>query len=187
MGLNYQLLFQIIIVFTIIQRISELFLAKRNEKVILNNGGKIIKETNYLFMVILHTSWLLCLFYYAFFTIVKVNHLIFYTFFILFLIGQALRITAIRTLGSRWSTRIVILPDAPAINNGIFKLFRHPNYLGVVIELFSLPLMILQFEVAIIFSLSNFVILFYRIKLEEYNLKKYNNYSKTFNLKENNV
>ncbi len=96
--------------------------------------------------------------------------------------GQALRITAIGTLGKRWSTRVVILPEAPAVRSGIFKWFRHPNYLGVTLELLSLPLMASLFEVSTIFSFLNFVILFFRIRLEERNLKKYNKYSTIFNI-----
>ncbi|PIK14861.1 isoprenylcysteine carboxylmethyltransferase family protein [Halobacteriovorax sp. JY17] len=182
MEINYLLIFRIIIVFTILQRIAELFLSRSNEKFILSKGGMIIKERNYIFMVLLHTIWLICLAYFSFYKNIQFSSYIFWPSLIVFLMGQALRITAIGTLGKRWSTRVVILPEAPAVRSGIFKWFRHPNYLGVTLELLSLPLMASLFEVSTIFSFLNFVILFFRIRLEERNLKKYNKYSTIFNI-----
>jgi len=61
------LIFKSIVIFTAVQRIVELFISKKNEKYIVNNGGIIIPETNYIFMVLLHTSWILLLLYYALF------------------------------------------------------------------------------------------------------------------------
>ncbi len=182
MEINYLLIFRIIIFFTILQRVAELFISKKNEKFILSKGGMIIKEGNYIFMVLLHTFWLLTLAYSALYLDLNFSPYFFWTSLIVFIVGQILRITAIKTLGNRWSTRVVILPEAPAINSGIFKWFRHPNYLGVILELVSLPMMASLFNLSIIFSLLNFIILFFRIRLEEENLKKYNEYTKAFNL-----
>jgi methyltransferase len=187
MDLSLQHLFLGIVAFTIFQRIYELFLAKRNEKHLLSLGGKIIKEKNYLFMVLLHTSWLVCLLYFATMVKLDISSLPFYLGLSLFVLGQALRVIAIRTLGKRWSTKIVILPESDAVKKGIFKIFRHPNYVGVVLEIFALPLMAGLIKVAIIFSLLNFVILYFRIKLEEKMLGQYNNYFEIFSLEKNNA
>lgn len=178
-----ELTFKIIVLFTCAQRLAELYLAKRNEKHILDLGGVIIKEKNYLFMVLLHSLWLLSIFYYSFFTEITISLPLFFGGLIFFVVGQTLRISAIATLGKRWSTRIVILPEAPAVKKGIYNYFRHPNYLGVVIEIAALPLMASLFNVALVFSLANFVILYFRIKLEEHHLIKNNDYRKIFELK----
>lgn len=171
-----ELVFKIIVVFTVIQRISELFLAKSNEKFIIAAGGKVLPEKNYLFMVLLHTSWLIIILYYSFFDSLKFTPTPFTLFLILFLLGQTFRIVAIKTLGRRWSTRVMILPEAPAINSGLFNYLRHPNYVGVVIEIAALPLMAGLWQIAFIFSLFNGVILFYRIRFEEEMLIKYCDY-----------
>ena len=171
-----ELAFKVIVIFTVIQRLSELVLSKSNEKHICAQGGQVLPETNYIFMVMLHTSWLLVIIYYAFFNNLNFSTLFFPLFLVLFFIGQTFRIVAIKTLGRRWSTRVMILPEAPAINHGLFKTFRHPNYIGVVIEIAALPLMAGLWPVAVIFSILNGVILFFRIRFEEEMLKEYCDY-----------
>lgn len=159
-------IFQIVVIFVIFQRIYELHLSKRNEKYLLSKGAKVIPEKNYFFIVCLHASWLVTLLYWSL-TRNQTNLAMFTMGLILFLIGQFLRLSAIRTLGKRWSTRIIVLPNAPLISSGLFKFIRHPNYLGVALEIFALPLMGGSLSMAIVFSLINFVILFFRIRLEE--------------------
>jgi methyltransferase len=170
-----ELVFKVIVVFTVIQRISELFLAKSNEKFIIAKGGKVLPEKNYLFMVLLHTSWLIIILYYSFFASLTFTSTPFAIFLVLFLVGQSFRIIAIKTLGRRWSTRVMILPEAPAINSGLFNYLRHPNYVGVI-EIAALPLMAGLWQLAVIFSLINGVILFFRIRFEEDMLIKYCDY-----------
>ena len=55
---------------------------------------------------------------------------------------------------------------------GIFKYFRHPNYIGVILEIFALPLMLNSLIAAFVFSLLNGILLNYRIKHEEFFLLK---------------
>ena len=99
---------------------------------------------------------------------------------IIFVLGQFLRLSAIMTLGKRWSTKIVVLPQAPLVTNGLFKIIRHPNYLGVVLEIVALPLMGGYWKLALFFSIANFTILYFRIRLEEKMLDQYNGYYKEF-------
>lgn len=56
-----------------------------------------------------------------------------------FALAQALRYWAIATLGPRWNTRILVLPGAPRIRRGPYRVFSHPNYVAVCIELFAVP------------------------------------------------
>lgn len=138
-------------------------------------------------MVILHTLWIISLIYFAYFTDLTFYGPLAIISVFAFLCGQMLRITAITTLGKRWSTRIVILPEAPAIKKGVYNYIRHPNYLGVVLEIAALPLMASLFEVMFVFSITNFVILYFRIRFEEECLMKHNNYKELFNLKRDNA
>lgn len=179
-----EIVFQGLVLFTLLQRIAELLLAKKNEKHLISLGAKIIEEKNYIFMVFLHSTWLGSLLYFSFFETISFSKEYFYLGILLFVIGQILRLTAIFTLGKRWSTRIMILPEATAIRSGIFRYIRHPNYLGVIIELFALPLIGSLFGVAIIFSILNLIILYFRIQKEEYELNIHNDYNKVFALNE---
>ena len=63
--------------------------------------------------------------------------------FSLFAAGQALRLTAIRTLGWRWSTRVMTVPgpEGAPVQRGIYRYIRHPNYLGVELEILAVPLL----------------------------------------------
>ena len=169
-----------IVVFTIIQRIAELFWSKRNEKILLSEGAKIIHEPNYIFMVLLHTSWLASIFLCAIYQPKTIQLPLFLICLAIYILGQVLRLSAIYTLGKRWSTRIVVLPKAPVIKKGLFKLIRHPNYLGVVLEIFALPLMGGYWKLALFFSLGNFLVLYFRIYLEEKMLDQYNDYFREF-------
>ena len=54
--------------------------------------------------------------------------------------SQGLRWWCITTLGKRWNTRVIILPEAPLVQGGPYRLFHHPNYVAVVAEGFALPL-----------------------------------------------
>ena len=44
------------------------------------------------------------------------------------------------TLGRRWTTRVIVLPGAPLIESGPYRLLRHPNYVIVAVELALAPL-----------------------------------------------
>ena len=58
----------------------------------------------------------------------------------LFLAGQSLRIWCIRTLGSAWNARARVDPGLRIVTSGPYRWVRHPNYLGVLLELVGLPL-----------------------------------------------
>jgi methyltransferase len=83
------------------------------------------------------------------------------------LLAQGLRWWVIITLGERWSTRVLILPGAPPVQAGPYRLLRHPNYLAVAAEVLALPLACGAWRTAIAASLANAIVLFVRIRSEE--------------------
>lgn len=54
---------------------------------------------------------------------------------LVFGLGKALKIWAISSLGVRWTFKVLVLPDAPLVTSGPYRLVRHPNYLAVLGEL----------------------------------------------------
>jgi isoprenylcysteine carboxyl methyltransferase (ICMT) family protein YpbQ len=56
-------------------------------------------------------------------------------FVALFVFLQIGRFWGLRTLGARWTTRIIMTPWAPPVTSGSFRFVRHPNYLIVALEL----------------------------------------------------
>lgn len=81
--------------------------------------------------------------------------------------AQALRWWAVASLGPRWSTRIVVLPGAPPVVAGPYRLLRHPNYLAVTVELAALPLALGAVLTAVLASAGNALLLAIRIPAEE--------------------
>jgi methyltransferase len=60
---------------------------------------------------------------------------------VLFVAAKALKYWAIRTLGDRWSFRVMILPGQPLVRGGPYRYLAHPNYVGVVGELVGTAMM----------------------------------------------
>jgi methyltransferase len=94
--------------------------------------------------------------------------------------GQALRLAAMRALGERWTVRVLVLPGQPPVTGGIFRYLRHPNYLGVAIEVAALPLVGGAWITAVVFSLANALLLFCRVVAEERALKSASDYAARF-------
>ena len=69
-------------------------------------------------------------------------------------------------LAARWTTRIIVLPGAPLVRRGPYRLIAHPNYAVVVLEIAILPLVFGLVEVAAVFTLLNAAILAVRIRAE---------------------
>jgi methyltransferase len=76
------------------------------------------------------------------------------------------RIWVLATLGSRWTTRIIVLPEAPLVRRGPYRNVSHPNYLVVIGEIAVLPLVFGLWKIALIFTLLNAAILAIRIREE---------------------
>lgn len=167
--------FNLFFAFLILERLIELCIAGRNSRFIKSIGGYEVGEKHYLIIVLLHITFLAALFIEANYR----NHLPEYWFipFIIFVIAQALRIWVISSLGKYWNTRIYIVPNASPVTNGPYRYLRHPNYIIVMLEMITIPLIFGAYITAIIFPIINVLILSYRIRVEEKALKELTNYS----------
>lgn len=176
------MIFYIILVIVILQRLTEIFIAKRNEKWMLSQGAYEVGASHYPYMVAMHISFFL-------FLIVEVvtNNSdispLFPLFFLLFIAVQALRIWCIRSLGTFWNTKILILPDAQVVRKGPYTFMRHPNYAVVCLEILLLPIMFQAYFTAFCFTLLNVTMLSVRIPIEEKALRDATNYNRIFDKK----
>ena len=59
-----------------------------------------------------------------------------------FVAGKLVKIWAIRSLGPRWTFRVLVLPNAPLVTSGPYAYVRHPNYIGVMGELIGMALFV---------------------------------------------
>ena len=149
-----------LLAFITLQRLIELPIARANTRRLIAQGGYEVGASHYPWIVALHTSWLLTLWWLA------PGRPIHLPFLLLFLAIAAGRVWVLRTLGSRWTTRIIVVPGERLVASGPYRFVRHPNYLVVVGEIAVLPLVFGLWDVAIIFSLLNAAILIVRIRTE---------------------
>jgi methyltransferase len=61
---------------------------------------------------------------------------------VLFAASKALKYWAIRSLGERWSFRVLVQPDRPLVRAGPYAFVSHPNYIAVVGELAATAMMV---------------------------------------------
>ena len=89
----------------------------------------------------------------------------------LWLAAQVLRYAAVRALGERWTVGIWVVPGAPLVRRGPYRVLPHPNYLAVVVELMAAPMMFGAWRTAIVIGTINLVALSIRIRAEEQALR----------------
>lgn len=142
------------------QRLAELAYARSNEARLKQIGGVEHGASHYPLIVALHTAWLAGLWLFAY----GVHpH---YGWLAVFLLLQATRGWVLLTLGTRWTTRVIVLPETPPIRSGPYRFLSHPNYAVVAAEIFVLPMAFGFVIYALIFSVANAVVLAIRIRAE---------------------
>jgi methyltransferase len=141
-----------------VQRVSELRLARRNEAWARAQGAREYGASHYPAFFLLHGAWLLLWPLEAWRggpTLAGV----WWLWLLLFAAAEALRYWAIGTLGSRWNTRILVIPGLSPISRGPYRWLRHPNYVAVVIELAALPLVFGAWRTALVVGAANLALL----------------------------
>ncbi|OIQ72949.1 isoprenylcysteine carboxyl methyltransferase (ICMT) family protein [mine drainage metagenome] len=155
--------FIIFITLFIIQRLSELFIARRNEKWLLSQGAIQYGQGHYPFMIALHTMFIVSII--AEYTL-RGHPSIDWLFLGLFIAVLSFKFWALSSLGKYWNTKIYRIPGVYPVKKGPYKFLKHPNYMEVVCEIAIIPLVFHLYYTAIIFTLLNAVMLWVRIGVE---------------------
>lgn len=143
-----------------IQRLAELWLSGRNTRRLLAQGAHEAGRSHYPLIVLLHAAWLATLW------VLAPGRPVSWPLLGAFLLLQLARWWVIATLGPRWTTRIIVLPDTPRVRTGPYRFVDHPNYLVVALEIALLPLVFGLVGTALVFSLLNAAVLAVRIGAE---------------------
>jgi methyltransferase len=85
----------------------------------------------------------------------------------LFVLATALRWWAIRSLGAHWNAQVMASASLGVVSGGPFRWVRHPNYLGVFVELVALPLIHTAWITALVAAAGNAWVLRHRLRIEE--------------------
>jgi len=143
-----------------LQRVGELWLSNRNTRRLLASGAREYGASHYPLIVAVHALWLIGLWWRA------PDRPIDGFWLGLFVLIEIARIWVLATLGRRWTTRIIVLPNAPLVRRGPYRFVNHPNYLVVVGEIAVLPLVFGLWRIALIFTLLNAAVIAIRIREE---------------------
>lgn len=172
--------FVILVALVGVQRLSELGTSRRNVARMLARGGREHAPEQMKWMTLLHVGWLVAMpvevlalgrpFWWPLALVAT----------LVFAVGQGLRLAAKHALGELWTVRIVTVPNAPVVEDGVYRVLRHPNYVGVALEIAALPLVHGAWLTAIVFSALNAVVLTRRIRAEERALREDTDYDAAF-------
>ena len=152
----------VIIALVALQRLAELPYAERNTRRLIAQGAVEVGREHYIYIVLVHMAWLV-----AILLALPSPPVIYAIPLVLYIVLQGLRLWTLTTLGPYWTTRIITLPNAPLVKRGPYKFINHPNYAVVAGEIAVLPLVFGEWKVALVFTILNGAILFFRIREEE--------------------
>ena len=158
---------QVLVLLVAAQRVAELWLARRNTRRLLAQGGVEYGARHYPLIVVLHAAWLASLF-----ALVPAAEAPDFWLLGGFVALQAARIWVIASLGGHWTTRVIVVPGRKPVRHGPYRVLRHPNYLIVALEIAVLPLAFGAWALALAFSVLNAALMLVRIPVEEQALSR---------------
>src|SRR5215204_3113130 len=129
------------LVITLVLMLVELRISMRNERVLRGRGAQASPDPAYPAM-----RWA----YPGLFVMMAAEGLLFppsrawvlLAGAVLFVLGKALKLWAITSLGPRWTYRVFVLPGESLVSHGPYRWLRHPNYLAVIAELLGFALVV---------------------------------------------
>jgi methyltransferase len=149
------------------ERLVELAVAQRNAKWSFAHGGKEFGRDHYPAMVSMHALLLVS-------CVVEVWALgrpfigwLGGPMLAIVVLSTVVRWRCVATLGKRWNPRLIVIPGAPLVREGMYRWVRHPNYTAVAAEVAALPLVHSAWLTAIVFSIANALVLSVRIRAED--------------------
>ena len=159
-------MYYVLILAVAVERLAELIVAKRNARWAFAQGGKEFGHEHYPIMVALHSALLLGCLIEPWALHRPFIPWLGWPMVVIAVLSQVLRWWCITTLGKRWNTRVIVLPEAPLVRQGPYRWFHHPNYVAVVAEGFALPLVHTAWLTAVVFTLANALLLRVRLRVE---------------------
>jgi methyltransferase len=148
-------------------RLLELGISRRHQRELAARGVAKRADPQYRWMVALHAGVLLGAGFEVVFLRRPFLPLLGVIAGIFFLLATALRWWVIRTLGAHWNVEVMASGGLGVVTRGPFRWIRHPNYLGVFVELVALPLTHTAWITALAAAAGNALVLRHRLRIEE--------------------
>lgn len=150
-----------------LQRVLEFIIARRNTSKMIARGGFEVGSNRHWFVVAVQVLWLLALWYFVLYRNPAIDMRWIYAYVVL----EAARGWVVAAFGSRFTTKVIVVPGENLPDEGFVSWLRHSNYLVVAAEIFILPMAFGSWLLALIFGVLNLAVLGWRIRSEEAALK----------------
>src|SRR5215217_7744869 len=167
-----QLLFTAFVLAVGVERLAELALSKRHAAWAFSHGGKEFGRGHFPPMVALHTALLVGALAEVWILERSFLPILGWTALTIVIASQSLRWWCIATLGKQWNTRVIVVPGLPLVRRGPYRLIPHPNYVAVVLDGITLPLVHTAWVTALLFTVGNAALLVVRIRCEDAALRE---------------
>jgi methyltransferase len=150
-----------------IERLIELRVSRRNQRRMAEQGVRKIVEPHFPWLVAFHTLVLVS---------AGLEVLLLHRPFIpalaipmtaVFVLSNLLRWWVIRLLAELWNVQIMESSRIRIVTSGPYRWIRHPNYVGVVMEVFSLPLIHTAWVTALVGTALYMEVLRRRVRMED--------------------
>jgi len=136
-----RLVFTVVFVLILGERILELAVSVRNQRRALAQGGVLVREDPYGWIVGVHSLFMIS----APLEVWRLDPIrvpgLAGSMLVVLVASMTLRYWAIYSLGERWNTRVICVPGLAAVHSGPYRWIRHPNYVAVALEVIALPLL----------------------------------------------
>jgi methyltransferase len=150
-----------------IGRLGEVAVSRRHQREMKEQGVQKIVEPHYPWLVLFHALILVSAGAEVLFLHRPLIPALAISMLALFILSNLLRYWVIFLLGRLWNVQIMDSSRLGIVTSGPYRWVRHPNYTGVVMEVFSLPMIHTAWITAIIGTLGYFEILRRRLKIED--------------------
>jgi len=150
-----------------ISRLAELALSRRHQRRLSRDKVALRREPRFRWMVALHVAVIAG----AAVEVIALRRPLIPVVAVcagsVFVFGAALRWWAIWSLGVHWNVQVMDSAPLGVVVTGPFRWIRHPNYLGVFLELAALPLIHGAYIAALVAVAGNIWLLRSRLRVEE--------------------
>ena len=162
-----RVLFVLLIAAVALERLGELVLSRLHERTLRARGAVETGAGHYPLMVAVHVALLLGAPAEVLLLERPFLPWLGWPMLALVAVTMSLRYWVVATLGERWATRVLVLPEVPLVAGGPFRWLRHPNYLAVAVEVVALPLVHTAWLTALVCGVANLLVLALRIRVED--------------------
>lgn len=150
-----------------IERLVEVGISRRNQRAMQGRGAQKVPEPHFPWLVMFHAAVLIAAGAEVLFLHRPLIPALAILMGILFIFSNALRYWVIWLLGGLWNVQIMDSSRLGIVTSGPYRWIRHPNYVGVILEVFSLPLIHTAWITAIVGTLGYLEVLRRRVAMED--------------------